>query len=325
MYRPFGKTGWNIAQIGLGCWQFGGPITLDGKPDGWPGVSDAEAIATIQRAIEQGVSLFDTADMYGWGHSEEALGIALKNCPPSIGGRDRVYIATKVGFWHDNEGRRTKIESRDAILKACEESLRRLQTDHIDLYQCHLWQTERWMEFLDAFDTLRRQGKIRFFGVSTNDFDMVKKFNQFKTLTSVQANYNILDQQAEKEILPYCRANGIAFIARGALAMGKLTGKYNKDTVFDHEDIRSNWLDDANREQFQRDMAAVERLVPVCMHSGLTLPMLAIRFVLKNPGVSIVMVGCKNRPQFEQDFAAAVLPPMKPAEFRAIEQAVKAV
>jgi aryl-alcohol dehydrogenase-like predicted oxidoreductase len=323
MYRPFGKTGWNVAQIGLGCWQFGGPITLDGKPDGWTGTSDAEAIATVQRAVEHGVNFFDTADMYGWGHSEEALGIALKNCPRSIGGRDRVYIATKVGFWHDAEGRRIQVESRDAILKACDESLRRLQTDHIDLYQCHLWRTERHIEFLDAFDTLRRAGKIRFFGVSTNDFDMIRKFNQFKALAAVQANYNLLDRQVEKEIIPYCKANGIAFIARGVLAMGKLSGHYNKDTRFDERDIRSNWMDDANREQFERDMAMVERLKPVIKQIGFSMPLVVIKFVLNNPAVSVALVGCKNRSQLEQNFAAAVIPPLKPAEIHAIDRALK--
>ncbi len=323
MYRQFGKTGWNVAQIGLGCWQFGGPITLDGKPDGWTGLSDAEAIATIQRAVEHGLTVFDTADMYGWGHSEEALGIALKNCPRSIGGRDRVYIATKVGFWHDGEGRRTLVESRDAILRACEESLRRLQTDHIDLYQCHLWRTERHIEFLDAFDTLRRQGKIRFFGVSTNDFDMIKKFNQYKALAAVQANYNILDRQIEKEILPYCKANNIAFIARGVLAMGKLSGRYNKDTRFDPQDLRSNWLEEGNRESFERDMAMVERLTPVIKQIGLTMTLVAIKFVLNQPAVSLALVGCKNRVQLEQNYAAAVIPPLKPAEIHAIERALK--
>ena len=130
--RIFGKTGWRVSRIGLGCWQFGGAIMLDGRPDGWTGISDDESTATIQRAVELGINFFDTADMYGWGHSEEIIGQTLK---PH---RDRAFLATKVGFWHDDQDRRTFNESKDYILRACDASLRRLQTDHIDLYQCHL-------------------------------------------------------------------------------------------------------------------------------------------------------------------------------------------
>src|SRR5579863_6101907 len=163
VYRAFGKTGWRVGQVGLGGWQFGGAIMLDGKPDGWSGVNDEESVATIKRAVELGINFFDTADMYGWGHSEEVLGRALKE----VGNRDRYYIASKVGFWHDDQGKRIFNESKDYILRACDASLHRLQTDRIDLYQCHLWRTERWTEFIDAFETLQKQGKIRFYGVST--------------------------------------------------------------------------------------------------------------------------------------------------------------
>ncbi len=239
VYRAFGKTGWRVSQVGLGCWQFGGAIMLDGRPDGWSGVNDEESVATIKRAVELGINFFDTADMYGWGHSEEVLGRALKE----VGNRDRQYISSKVGFWHDDQGQRTFNESKDYILRACDASLRRLQTDRIDLYQCHLWRTERWTEFLDAFETLQKQGRIRFYGISTNDFDVVQHFDERQHLTSVQSNYNLLDCHVEQDILPYCRARGIAFIARGPLAMGKLSGKLTKDHKFDANDIRGKWLE----------------------------------------------------------------------------------
>src|ERR1017187_2575322 len=209
-YRTFGKTGWQVSQVGVGCWQFGGTVMLDGKPDGWSGVSDEESLATIKRAVELGVNFFDTADMYGWGRSEEVLGRALKE----VGGRDRLHIATKVGFWYDDQGKRTFNESKAYILRACDASLRRLQTDRVELYQCHLWRTERWAEFLDAFETVQKQGKIRFYGVSTNDFDIIERFDERKQLTSLQSKYSLLNRNVEREILPYCRARGIAFIAR---------------------------------------------------------------------------------------------------------------
>jgi myo-inositol catabolism protein IolS len=307
--RKFGKSGENVSEIGVGCWQFGGPIMLDGKPDGWTGVNDDESIATIQRAIELGVTFFDTADMYGWGKSEEILGKALKNSA-----RDNVFVATKVGFWHDERGNRTLNESRDYILRACDASLRRLKTDRIDLYQCHLWRTERWTEFLDAFETLKSQGKIRFFGVSTNDFDMIQRFNERGNLAAVQSNYNLLDRHVEQEILPYCQENGIAFIARGPLAMGKLTGKITKNTKFDADDIRNRWLDGMNRQGFEHDLDVVERLKPVAASLGCALSELAIRYVLSNDAVSVAIPGAKNRAQLEKNVAAASFPPLSKDE-----------
>jgi aryl-alcohol dehydrogenase-like predicted oxidoreductase len=318
-YRVFGKANWHVNQIGLGCWQFGGAIQLDGKADGWGGIDDAESMATIQRAVDLGINFFDTADMYGWGHSEEVLGAALKR----IGRRDRVYLATKVGFWHDEAGRRTFNESSDYIIGACEASLRRLQTDRIDLYQCHLWRTERWPEFLDAFEQLQKAGKIRFYGVSTNDFDMIQRFDERRNLAAVQANYNLLDRHVEKDILPYCRARGIAFIARGPLAMGKLSGRMTAQTRFDTDDIRNRWLDTTEgRAAFDRDMAIVEKLRPIAQKSGFILSQLAVKFVLTHVAVSVTIVGTKNRQQLEHNVAAGILPPLTHEELTAIEEAL---
>ncbi len=314
--RVFGRSGWRVNEIGLGCWEFGGAISLDGKPDGWTGVTDDESVATIGRAVELGVNFFDTADMYGWGRSEELLGKVLR---PH---RDKVWIASKVGFWHDEAGKRTFNESKDYIVGACEASLRRLQTDHIDLYQCHLWRTERWPEFLSAFETLLKQGKIRAFGVSTNDFDMVQRFDERRSLAAVQANYNLLDRHVERDILPYCRARGIAFIARGPLAMGKLTGKFTRDTRFDPNDIRSKWLEGDARHDFEQQIDMVDRLKPVAAKAGLTMSQLAIRFVFSHADVSVLIPGAKNRTQLEQNVGASTLPPLTGGDLGAIERAL---
>ncbi len=323
IYRLFGKTGWRISQVGLGCWQFGGAISLDGKPDGWTGVSDSESIATVRRALELGINFFDTADMYGWGHSEEVLGRALKENVAAVGGRDRVYIATKVGFWHDAAGRRTFRESKDAILAACEDSLRRLQLTHVDLYQCHLGSTKRWTEFLEAFEKLKQQGKIRYYGVSTNDFATLQHFDERQSLASLQANYNLLDRKAEKELLPYCRARGIAFIARGPLAMGKLSGKYNATTRFDAEDIRNKWLEGDHRGTFEADLQRVEKLRPIAQKSGFSLAQLAIKFAVTHVAVSTAIVGSKSRQQIEDNAAATFLPPLTRDELATMDQALQ--
>ncbi|MEI6082851.1 MAG: aldo/keto reductase [Verrucomicrobiota bacterium] len=311
--RTFGKTGWRVGEIGVGGWQFGGAITLDGKPDGWSGITDTESVATVQRAVELGCNFFDTSDQYGWGRSEEILGQALQPC------RDKVYIATKVGFGRDAAGYRTLNESRDYIIGACEASLRRLRTDHLDLYQCHIWRTERWAEFLAAFDTLQQAGKIRAFGVSTNDLDMVLRFDEKRTLGAVQCNYNLFDRRAERDILPYCRARGIAVIARGVLAMGKLTGKYNKNSQFAPDDIRSKWLAGESRAEFDRQMDTVERLRPVATRAGFTLPQLAVKFVLSNVAVSVAIIGVKDRAQVEAHVGTSMLPQITRDEMVAVQ------
>jgi myo-inositol catabolism protein IolS len=320
IYRTFGKTGWRVGQIGVGCCQFGGPITVDGKADGWTGVSDAESIATIQRAIEMDVNFFDTAAMYGWGRSEAILGRAIRQ----IGARERVFIATKVGYWHDDEGRRTRMESYDAILNACEESLQRLDTDYIDLYQCHVSQTDRCTEFLDAFATLERQGKIRFFGVSSNQLDVIQQFDQHKSLAAVQADYSLLNRRAELDILPLCRARGIAFIARRPLAMGKLSGSMTRATRFEEQDVRSQWNTPEQQAQFEADLHLVERLRPIAQQAGLSLVQLALKFVLSHVAVSVAIPGAKNREQLEHNVGVNVLPALVADEMLAIRFEVAA-
>lgn len=321
--RAFAHLGWQVNPLGLGCWQYGGAITIDGHADGWAGIDDHESIATIQRAVSNGINFFDTADMYGWGHSEEIVGCALNGVMPTVGGRGNLFIATKVGFWHDDAFRRTYNESREYILRACDASLRRLQTDYIDLYQCHLWRTERWTEFLDAFERLRQQGKIRAYGVSTNDLDMVKRFNERNALAAVQANFNMLDQAATATLIPYCQTNNIAFIARGPLAMGKLSGNYTRNSTFAADDIRSKWLDAANRAAFERDIDRVERLRPLADACHCPLAALAIRYALSHDGVSVTIPGARNRRQLDLNLAAAVMPLLSAQQIDRIHQELR--
>ncbi len=278
-------------------------------------MTDEESIATILKAVDVGVNFFDTSDQYGWGRSEELLGRALQPF------RDQVLIASKVGFGQDAAGHRTLHEDRDYIVAACERSLQRLGTDRLDLYQCHLGKTERWEEFLAAFTTLLEAGKIRSFGVSTNDFTTVQRFDETRSLGAVQTNYNLLDRRAETEILPYCRARGIAFIARGPLAMGKLSGRYRADHQFDADDIRQRWLEtDAARQRFATDLGLVEKLRPIADKGGFTLAQLAIKSVLAHVAVSVVIVGAKTRAQLEENVATSVMPPLTHEELAAVRQ-----
>src|SRR5262245_59522410 len=148
-YRRLGKTNLLVSEIGLGLWAIGG--------DAWGPVDDRESLSAIARAFELGVNLFDTADIYGRGHSEELFGRWLKGTP-----RDEVMVATKVGLWHSGDDRPNAYVRKEMIFESCEASLRRLGIDVIDIYQCHVWWDENVEVFAEAFQDLRRQGKIRF-------------------------------------------------------------------------------------------------------------------------------------------------------------------
>src|SRR5581483_11249451 len=167
MIRTLGRSGIEVSALGLGCWAIGGPFLLDGLPDGWGDIDDAESLRAIQRAIELGVTFFDTADVYGTGHSERILGQAIK------GQRDKVIIATKFGFTYDEAQRAITGQNYTPqyIRWACEASLRRLQTDYIDLYQLHAWNIpqEQTGEIWATLDQLKSEGLIRAYGWSTGD------------------------------------------------------------------------------------------------------------------------------------------------------------
>jgi aryl-alcohol dehydrogenase-like predicted oxidoreductase len=313
-YRPLGKTGLQVSAISLGTWAMGG--------DAWGPVTDAESATALARAYELGVNFFDTADVYGRGHSEEVLGAWLKTVP-----RDKVYIATKAGLWpeHFTRYRRARRKITRAARKAglprrlalphrylrprdiidyCDRSLRRLQTDYIDVYQDHLWWDEHVEAFAEAFHRLRDAGKVRFFGVSTNDVAYMRRFAQVAGgMDTLQIDYSILNRQPEREALPFCQERQIGVIARGSLAMGKLTGKFTAETRFAQGDNRQEWTASAGRADFLRDLHRVAQLAPLA--TGGTLAQAALAFVLCHPAVSTTIPGARNPRQVEENVAAA--------------------
>ncbi|MBV9790826.1 MAG: aldo/keto reductase, partial [Chloroflexi bacterium] len=167
MQRTLGRSGIDVSAMGFGCWAIGGPFLLDGKPDGWGNIDDQESIQAIQHAIDLGVTFFDTADVYGTGHSERILGQAIKNR------RQDVVVATKFGYTYDEQQRAVSGTNTTSayIRRACEASLRRLQTDWIDLYQLHVGDVplDQAAEIWATLDQLREEGLIRAYGWSTGD------------------------------------------------------------------------------------------------------------------------------------------------------------
>lgn len=291
-YRTFGRTGWRVSAIGMGCWAIGG--------NAWGPTDDDDSIAAIHASLDAGVNLLDTADAYGIGHSEELIRTALK-------GRDRsqVYIASKFGNFGRSQGHPLPFTSVHHVHLCCDASLHRLGTDHIDLYQCHIGEPAEPEMFLDALDELVAKGKVRAYGISTGSLAAVRAFHARGTCSVVQLDYSILNRKPEADLLPYCRENDIGTLIRGPLAMGKLTGKMTPDATFPEDDTRHRWVKDGEaRAKFAADLEKVEGLRPLAT-GGRTLAQAALAFVLAHPAATVAIPGAKNPAQAVANAEAA--------------------
>src|SRR5580692_6147983 len=218
------KAQLKVSRVALGTWAMGGWM--------WGGTDQREAIATIHAALNQGINLIDTAPVYGFGASEEVVGAALD------GVRSQTVIATKTGLeWRDGKIYRNATRAR--IMQEIDDSLRRLRTDYIDIYQVH-WPDPvvPVEETAEAMRTLHEQGKIRAVGVSNFSVAQMERFRQVAPLHVLQSPYNLFERDIEAEVLPYCRANNIATLGYGALCRGLLSGRMRPDTAFDGDDLR---------------------------------------------------------------------------------------
>lgn len=308
-YRKLGKSGIEVSEIGFGSWAIGG--------NQWGPVDNSESVAALRKAMEVGINFIDTADVYGDGVSEEIVAEAIK------GQRDKVVISTKGGlFGHHRDPKREPVyDTPEKVITACENSLKRLGTDYIDVYFCHLWwdKEEETEAFMVAFEQLKKAGKVRVTGVSAEDFTYIKHFNREGNLDVVQVDYSILNRNPEKEVLPYLKENGIGVVVKGPLRMGILTGKFNSQTTFTDTDIRQNW---PQEDWFKEQVGKVERLRPLTEggNGGSdSLAQLALRFVLANDAVSVAIPGAKTPKQVEENASASVRPLLTDAERKGIE------
>ncbi len=305
LQRRFGKTGWQVGVIGFGAWGIGGQ---------WGPVEQATAIEAVHAALDAGMNLFDTADAYGEppGTSERLLAEALR------GRRDRVYLASKVGNLARRHGHPLPYTHWLHVELCCEASLRRLDTDTIDLYQCHIGGCEQPDVFLEAFDRLIEAGKIRAFGISTNRVDVARAFNRDGRCAAVQLEYSYLNRDAERELLPYCGENDIATLIRGPLQKGVATGKFTPRTTFT-DSVRQRWNEGEGRQRFLRQLEVVER-VREAASSDRPLSETALRFVISHPAVTVAIPGAKDAEQARQN-AAAGEAALDDAELEAIRRA----
>jgi aryl-alcohol dehydrogenase-like predicted oxidoreductase len=307
-YRTLGQTGLQVSEVGLGAMPFGGMVTqADGTQFGWSGTDDQELIALVHRSEACGVNLLDTAEAYGNGHGEAVVGEALQ------GRRDKWIIATKV---RPNQGidadTLDEAAVRQRITEACEQSLHRLQTDYIDLYQLHAipypWAMPVAMETLAH---LRAAGKIRWYGISTNNREAIDQLRAYGPLHVLQIGFNLLERQAEA-LLHWARAENIGTLIRVPLAKGMLTGKYSGPQAV------AMPPGDHRYERFQRPgtVDGLQKLPQLGFLQTPTRSMVqaALRFVLDHPGVSSVIAGAKTRQQIEENIAASTLPALTPDE-----------
>ena len=281
-----GNSSLKTSRIGLGTWAIGGWM--------WGGTSEAESIATIRAAVDRGITLIDTAPAYGFGRSEELVGKALAE-----GGlRDGVQIATKVGLnWRDGSVYR---DSRPVRIRTeIEDSLRRLRTDVIDLYQVHWPDLETpQAETARTLEDLRRAGKIRAIGVSNYSPAQLDTFRAIAKLDAVQSPYNLFEREIDADVLPYARHTRLAVLSYGALCRGLLSGRMTATTTFEGDDLRK--VDPKFQSpRFQQYLAAVEELRRMARERfGKSVLALALRWVL-DQGPTIALWGARRPEQLE--------------------------
>jgi aryl-alcohol dehydrogenase-like predicted oxidoreductase len=294
-YAALGNSGLRVSRVGFGCEPLGGTD--------WGAVDAREAEGAVRRALELGINLFDTADAYGLGRSEEALSAALGER------RHDVVIVSKFGIaWEHQPGGRArtwKDASPRRVAEALEGSLRRLRVDRLPVYLVHWPDPATPLE--DTLEALARcveQGKVGCVGLSNFGAADVRHAHRVLPLAAVEAEYSLLSRGAEAELLPACAGLGIGVLAYGALAQGLLTGKYGADARFGPDDRRHR-LPGFRGAALERGLAAAAALAGAGRESGATPAQLAVRWVLDHPAVTSVVVGAKSARQVEANASAA--------------------
>ena len=308
-HRILGNTGLSVSEIGFGAWAIGGTSEAAGVQWGWGETPEKDAIDAIRKAVDLGVNFFDTADVYGGGRSEEILGKALKD------DWDKVYVASKVGNVV-RTGMSTKDWSRDHIVKSCEASLKRLKKDVIDVYQLHnpVIHDISKGDWVATMEQLRRDGKIRFYGVSVFTPEEALAVLDRGAGEVMQVAYNPLRQEMEERVFPLAQEKKFGIIARVPLYYGILAGKFTKDTRFEQNDHRSHTLPPETMAQLA---PRAERLKPIATRwsklpgaaDGATpLAPWTLKFILSHPAVSTVIPGARNAKQAAQNCAISEMP-----------------
>jgi len=323
-YRTLGKSTISASAIALGTWAIGGGPW-------WGDSDDNESIKAIQTAIDAGVTLIDTAPAYGWGHSEEIVGKAIK------GQRDKVILSTKCGLWWKDDRGTSFFEMGDKHVRRCllpatileevEISLKRLGTDYIDLYHTH-WQSMEPDKYpiddtMQCLMKLKEEGKIRAIAASNVDLDHIKQYQAAGILDAIQPKFSMLDREIEKEILPYCFANGISALAYSPLEQGLLTGKIGMNQTFPEGAYRNNisWYLPTNREKV---LNMLEGWSDLLAKYNCSLAQLVIAWTMAQEGVTFVLCGARKEAHVADNVGASELE-IEAADLSRIRQDVEAL
>ena len=292
--RNLGNQGLVVSALGLGCM---GMSEFYGTPD------EAEAIATIQRALELGVTFLDTADMYGVGHNEELVGKAIKDC------RDRVIIATKFGNVRGSDGSFQGVNGKpEYVRSACEASLKRLGVDTIDLYYQHRVDPNTPIEeTVGAMAELVKAGKVRYLGLSEAAPATIRRAHTVHPISALQTEYSLWSREPEAEILPTCRALGIGFVPYSPLGRGFLTGKIKSIKDLSDGDFRVGRYPRFQSENMQHNLDLVQQVEQMAAEKGVTAGQLSLAWVLAQGEDIVPIPGTKRRTYLEENIAAATV------------------
>ncbi len=295
-YRTMGASDLTISAIGFGCWEMGG--------NQYGAVDDSEETRAVHRAIDLGVTLFDTAAVYGHGHAEEVLGKALG------ARRKEIVLVTKGGLkWERPGGPITRDDSYQSLVEDMDASLKRLGTDYVDLYLIH-WPDGKTPieEMMRALNEFLQNGKARYVGVSNFSAAQLRECKRYAPVCANQVGYNLFDRRWEREMFPTARELGIGVMAYGPMAHGLLTGAFTAETRFVEWDWRSRGVAFGQSlftaENFPTNVAVADRLKTVAQRLGTTLPLMAIAWVLQQPAVSVALAGIRKPEEIEQNIGA---------------------
>ena len=319
-HRILGRSGIEVSPMGLGCWAIGGPFYMDGKMDGYGRVEDEESIRAIHAALSLGINFLDTSDAYGISHSEEIIGRALE------GRRSQVVLATKFGYL-GSEATKT-LQGYNVtpayIERACEASLRRLKTDYIDLYQLHVWEISisEISVVQEALNRLVEKGKIRTYGWSTDLLGGAKLFAEQENCSAIQHRLNIIEDF--EYLVTFCEEQHLASINRSPLAMGLLSGKYNRSSYLSKDDVRGagySWADNLFREgrPAEEAMGILDAVRDILTSGGRTPAQGSLSWIWAKSNATIPIPGFKTVKQVEENAKAMEFGPLSEAEMNAIE------
>lgn len=316
--RKLGNSDLQITPVGYGAWAIGG----SGWDFAWGHQDDADSIAAIHRSLELGVNWIDTAAVYGIGHSEEVVAQALKDWRSQ-----RPFVFTKCVLRWDEQGHVTQNHNAESIRRECEDSLRRLQIEVIDLYQMHWPPSDNGPGLEEAWQTmaaLQKEGKARWIGVSNFNVAQLKRAEAIAPVTSQQPPYSLIRRQIEKEILPYCKQQGIGVISYAPMASGLLTGTMTRERAasLPPDDFRSR-NPEFREPRLSKNIELVERLSKVGARHGRSPGEVAIAWVLSNPAITGAIVGARNAKQSEGIMRAGELK-LSPEEITEVEGAAAA-